>query len=647
MQHKSTKIMIKIKIAIIGLLILFSDFSGFAQKPIGDNWLNINDVPVEDAICFALYTVSDSTLKMTAQLYPLADDVERVVKLQIKKEEGWKTIAATVVSEEPYGWPQEDEKRWTAHFRVEHWDSSQNYPYRILAAGDKAKYEGMIRKDPVEKEEIVVAAFTGNGNYDRRLKPDIMKNIKAQDPDLLFFSGDQSYDHELHLQAWLLFGQQFGEIIKDRPTICLPDDHDIGQGNLWGEGGIKASSPAGDDGGYYFSPQYVNSVQNAQTWHLPDAYDPTPVEQGIGVYYTSLKIGKVDFAILEDRKFKTGPKGLVPPMGPRPDHISDPDYDYNSVDLPEGKILGERQLRFLDEWGQNWQGVHLKVVLSQTIFANAAHRHGKYDYLLFADMDSNGWPQSARNRAIASIRKFFGFHIAGDQHLATVIHHGINQFRDAGFSFCVPSIVNYYNRWWSPGREPDGEPVQGPLEGLGDYYDGFHNKITLYAYANPSEERKNRWGGEWGERADGYGLVRFNTKTREIKMECWPRGVDATAADAEQYEGWPVTIHQMDNYGRKAMAYLPEIQVSGMENPVVQVISESTGEIVYTVRIQGSRFRPKVFKDGTYTVKVGEHPDNMKIYTGLVAKEDQKSQENQKSQGQEGNEDEEVLHIEF
>jgi len=80
-----------------------------------------------------------------------------------------------------------------------------------------------------------------------------------------------------------------------------------------------------------------------------------------------LKIGKVDFAILEDRKFKTGPKGLVPPMGPRPDHISDPDYDYTSVDLPEGKILGDRQLRFLDEWGQNWQGVHLKVVLSQTI----------------------------------------------------------------------------------------------------------------------------------------------------------------------------------------------------------------------------------------------------------------------------------------
>ncbi len=614
--------MIKRKYTIIAVLILISGFLGNAQKPIGDNWLNIDNIPDEDAICFALYTINDNTLKMTAQLYPLRADVDKVVKLQIQKDGQWKTIAATIVSEESYGWPQENEKRWTANFRVEEWDSSRDYHYRILAAGEKAKYEGLIRKDPLDKEEIVVAGFTGNGNHDRRLKPDIIKNIKAQDPDLLFFSGDQSYDHEQHLQAWLLFGQQFGEIIKDRPTICIPDDHDIGQGNVWGEAGIKANSPAGHDGGYYYSAQYINSVQNAQTWHLPDGYDPTPVERGIGVYYTSLKIGKIDFAILEDRKFKTGPKGLIPPMGPRPDHITDPDYDYRTVDLPEGKILDDRQLRFLDEWGQDWQGVNMKVVLSQTIFANAAHRHGKYNYMLFADMDSNGWPQSARNRALESMRKFFGFHIAGDQHLATVIHHGINQFRDAGFSFCVPSIVNYYNRWWTPPEEPHGKLIRGPLDDLGDYFDGFHNKITMYAYANPSEERNNKWGGEWGERAAGYGLVRLNVSTRDIKMECWPRGVDVKTTDAEQYEGWPLTINQMDNYGREAITYLPEIKISGMENPVIQVVYEPTGEIVYTVRIQGSQFQPKVFKDGTYTVIIGEQPDNLKTFSGIEAQED-------------------------
>ena len=588
----------------IALLLIVTGIATRAQQPVGDNWLK-TDVPVEDAICFALYTVHNNTLKMTAQLYPLDAGVDRVVKLQIDREGQWKTIAATKVSEQSYGWPQEDKKRWTAHFRLEDWDDTQNYLYRLVAAGGKATYEGTIRKDPVEKEEIVIAAFTGNGNHDRRLKPDIIRNIKAQDPDLLFFSGDQSYDHKYHQQAWLLFGQQFGDIIKDRPTICIPDDHDIGQGNVWGESGIKAASPAGDDGGYYYSPQYVNSVQNAQTSHMPDPYDPTPVKRGIGVYYTSLKIGKVGFAIIEDRKFKTGPKGLVPQMGPRADHITDPNYDPKKVDLPEGKILGDRQLKFMDEWGQNWQGVSMKAVLSQTIFANAAHRHGKYDYTLVADMDSNGWPQSARDKAIMAIRKFFGLHIAGDQHLATVIHHGVNRFRDAGYSVCVPSIVNYYNRWWTPKNAPDGEPVQGPLDGLGDYYDGFHNKITMHAYANPSEERKNKWGGEWGERAAGYGLVRFNTDTRDIRIECWPRGIDVSNEDAEQYKGWPVTINQMDNYGREAIAYLPKIQVSGMEDPVVRVIYEPTNQTVYTLRIHGTQFSPGVFKDSLYNVNIG------------------------------------------
>ncbi len=621
------------RILVLVALIIITIVPLNARKPIGENWLNIDDVPEEDAICFALYTVNNNTLKMTVQLYPLADDVDRVVELQINNDDKWKTIVATIVSEKFYGWPQEDRKQWTAHFRVEEWNSNKTVQYRVVAASGKAKYKGLIRKDPVDKDIIVVAGFTGNGNYDRRLKPDIIKNIKAQDPDMLFFSGDQSYDHEKHLQAWLLFGQQFGEIIKDRPTITIPDDHDVGQGNIWGEGGIKASSPAGNDGGFYYSPQYVNSVQNAQTWHLPDPFDPTPVKRGIGVYYTALKIGKVDFAIIEDRKFKTGPKGYLPKMGPRPDHITDPNYDPKIVDIPGGKILGKRQLHFLEEWGENWNDVNMKSVLSQTIFANAAHRHGKYEYDLIADMDANGWPQSARDRAIETMRKCYAFHIAGDQHLATIIHHGINRFRDSGFSFCVPSIVNYYNRWWVPKDGPDGKPVEGALPGLGDYFDGFHNKITMYAYANPKKEVKQLWGKdkqkeqEWGDRAAGYGLVHFDTKNRKITMECWPRGVDVTKKSAKQYEGWPITIDQLDNYGREAIAYLPTIKVTGIEDPIVQVIYEPDERVVYTLRIKGTSFQPKVFKDGLYTIKVGERSDRMKRLSGIDAQE---SSENNK-----------------
>ncbi|APZ93098.1 hypothetical protein [Fuerstiella marisgermanici] len=601
-------------LALLPCLLLPSPASGQQRnRNMNAKWpFDIHQVAIEDSIVFAPYTVHNGVMKMTVQLFPLPDDADRDVVLSIKEGGEWKEIGREKVSEELMGDPQGELKRWNAHFRTEDWDSSQDYAYRVTAAGGKSSYEGTIRRDPIDKKEIVIAAFTGNSNRDRRLKPDIIANIKAQDPDLLFFSGDQSYDHKLHFQAWLLFGLQFGDIIKDRPIVCLPDDHDIGQGNVWGENGVKAPDPTGNDGGYFYSTQYVNSVQDAQTWHMPDPYDPTPAQRGIGVYYTDIKIGRVSFAIIEDRKFKTGPNGVIPQLGPRPDHINDPSYDRQAVDLPDARLYGERQLKFLRDWATQWDGVDFKATLSQTVLANAAHRHGKYPNRLLADLDSNGWPQHGRNKALVEIRKAYGFMLAGDQHLATVVHHGINQFGDSGYSFCVPSVVNYYNRWWEPLEGPEHK-IEGPLPDLGDYYDGFGNKMTMYAYANPDEARRNKYGGEWGERAAGYGLVRFDTGTRKITMECWPRGVDVTAADAEQYPGWPITIDQVDNYGRNATAYLPTLKFADGKRPVIQVVDETYGDIVYTLRVPLSTFQPKVFRDADYTIHVIDGDDKQSL----------------------------------
>ena len=89
-------------------------------------------------------------------------------------------------------------------------------------------------------------------------------------------------------------------------------------------------------------------------------------------------------------------------------------------------------------------------------------------------------------------------------------------------------------------------------------------------------------------------------------MECWPRNVDITDPATKQYPGWPRTIDQQDNYARQPVAYLPTIEVTGITNPVVQVIDESNDEIVYTLRINDTSFRPKIFKTGKYTVKVGQ-----------------------------------------
>ena len=583
------------------------------RKPL----LSIPEVERKDVICFALYTVEDKVLKLNAQLYPLKEGEPRKVRLEVKKAGEWKVIAETDVIQ----------RGWTAPFRVTGWDPTRDTAYRV-AHGKTAYYEGLIRRDPVEKKEIVVAAFTGNsispahgGDISR---DDIVQNIKRIKPDLLFFSGDQVYDHRRHYAAWLKFGRDFGEIIRSIPTITIPDDHDVGQANIWGANGKKASTGSGPDGGFFMPVEYVNEVQRAQTSHLPDPYDPTPIQRDITVYYTDMKVGGISFAIIEDRKFKSGPKGLIPQQGPRPDHVRDPNYDPKTIDVPGAVLLGERQLKFLKKWGQDWKGAEMKAVLSQTIFCGGAHIHGKIGGRLHADLDSNGWPQTGRNKAIDVMRRSFSVHIAGDQHLGTIFQHGIDDWDDSVFSFCVPSIANLYLRWWVP-LEAGANRLAGMPEYTGRHLDGFHNKVTCWAAANPGMKAEDfRKGGKLTTRAAGFGVVRFNKPSREITFECWPRNVDITDPKARQYPGWPKTIRQEDNYSRKAAAWLPELKITGQADPVVSIIDEKSGEVVYTLRIKGTSYRPKVFSKGSYTIRVGEGK-RMKTLEGVHSLEKGKS----------------------
>ena len=103
--------------------------------------------------------------------------------------------------------------------------------------------------DPRLLTVVLVVGVNGSGkttsiaklakmHKDRGDRESYVQNCEYLDPDLVFFAGDQSYDHTEHTASWLLFGSQFGEIWRERPCISIPDDHDIGQGNLWGEGGI-------------------------------------------------------------------------------------------------------------------------------------------------------------------------------------------------------------------------------------------------------------------------------------------------------------------------------------------------------------------------------------------------------------------------
>ena len=573
------------------------------------------------------YTVHKGTLKLTTQMMPLGSGDTQTVRLEVRNGSDWQTVAETQVVVPGF----------TAPFRVDEWDASRDTPYRVACdlkvAGGTRQYEwtGTIRRDPEDRPSIVAAAFTGNHNALRGVDRgkafpwnaglwfphnDIVQHVTKHGPDLLFFSGDQVYEGASptspekspadkatldYLYKWYLWCWAFRDLARDRPCISVPDDHDVYHGNLWGIGGRPGDAQVG---GYGMPPEWVKMVERTQTSHLPDPYDPTPVEQGIGVYYTALTVGGVGFAVIEDRKFKASPT-LVKAEKTRDNHIIEEGFDGREADVPEAELLGERQLRFLTDFCADWRGQSMKAVLSQTIFANLQTREQYPDHL-DRDLDSNGWPQSGRARALREMRKGFALHIAGDQHLGSVIHHGIDEWEDAGWSFCVPSIGNFYLRFWEPPK-PGGNHRAGMPPYTGRYFDGLGNRLTVHAVANPTRQPEpGQFPApvELHRKAPGYGIVRFNKPERTMTLECWPRFADPESASP--YPGWPITINQLDNHGREPVAYLPTIEVTGMTDPVVQVIDEADGEIVYTLRTKGSRFRPGVFGQGRYTVKVGE-----------------------------------------
>ena len=220
------------------------------------------------------------------------------------------------------------------------------------------------------------------------------------------------------------------------------------------------------------------------------------MQQGIDVLYAPMLYGRVSFAIIADRYFKSGPEGKINTWAGRPDHVTDPGYDVSRLDKPGLQLLGTRQEAFLEDWAGDWRKADFKCVLSQTIFCNLANYHGGNRMFIFADLDSNGWPQTPRNNALRIIRKGYSFHYAGDQHLPSITQNGIDTWGDAGYAFCVPSIAAGYPRSWLPDKE--GRPVQNrPDHGLpntGEYRDGLGNYVTVFGIGNPAE--KNRRGLE-------------------------------------------------------------------------------------------------------------------------------------------------------
>ena len=489
------------------------------------------------SLLWSQYGVAAGTLKLAAHTDadPL-NPVDASAELWLKNEERWEKVTQSTV----------DSLTAMAVFRVDDWDDQQSVPYQVRI-GDSV-IEGIVRANPKNADQLrlMVVACVNDKWFPYKQAIDQMI---IQDPDLVFFAGDQIYESNAggeillaneesevpeamanYLAKWRRFGLTFRDLLKDRPSIMITDDHDVYASDLWGDGGRRMNGVR-TTGGYPMHPLWVNAVEQTQTWHLPDPAARGPWGDGINAYFTSLDYGGVSFAVLEDRKFKSPPsevvtKAIDDPLSKRPNRtpevIMDPAFDVRLLDRNDLQLLGETQEAFVRDWAlQVARDRKLAAVLSQSPFVNI----GNYD-VRYGDMDANGWPQSARNRAITAIAPSKAIMLSGDIHFGTLHQHGVKNWGDGPWAYSVPAFASKQNRSWGPAVPAQGREIPG-IAGSGNHHDRFGNKLTVAATA-PG--------------ANGYGIVVFNK--RDMTITCELHSMDAERVpDGKIFRGWP---HRID-----------------------------------------------------------------------------------------------------
>jgi alkaline phosphatase D len=542
----------------------------FSRWSVGGDAFTVNEEHRFGPILWSMYSLSDSrgddgyVMKITALTGPLGEQDNQEVELYVDKAGDWKSLGTALL----------DTDAWTATFRISQWDAAAETPYMLVyrnlnrdGSESESIHEGKIKANPTGRP-LRLGALTCQKDYGFPYQP-VAQNIVKLDPDLIYFSGDQLYENHggyglirdpadaailNYLRKFYMFGWAFRDTMRDRPTLCIPDDHDVFQGNIWGEGGAPMSGidkGASSKGGYREPAKMVNVVHRTNTSHHPDIYDPKPCKQDISVYFGDMVYGGVSFAILGDRQFKSGPERVDTGSG-RADHVLDKDFDTSVLDKPGLVLLGDRQEEFLKSWVKDWRGHQMKVLLSQTVWAGVATHHGGFNGYLKADLDSGGWPQTARDEAIRIVREGMPLHVNGDQHLTSLVQYGVDRQRDSCWSFCTPAISAGYPRWWRPdevGMPHTDRPEHG-LPDTGKYVDGLGNQVYVYAVGNPEVgSKKNRYELAH-QKGSGFGLVTIDTEAKTYLIECFRFLIDPTDGNASnQFPGFPATIHQRENSG--------------------------------------------------------------------------------------------------
>lgn len=494
------------------------------------------------SILWTQYCQHDGTMKLLVHVDtdPTAESDPGEVRLWLRDQtqQPW-TAAGTVPI---------DRLTATALFTLKNWPSDRQKLFRVTSG--ESHWEGVFRAEP--RGRLKMAALSCHKDIGWPWQEAIAEVI-SHDPDLVFFSGDQIYENDYgspmfraqtpaevprgmqnYLAKYRKFGEAFRELMRDRPTIMITDDHDVFANDLWGRGGARMNGKR-TTGGYPTHPKWVNAAEFTQTGNLPDPIDPGPHGDGVRAYYTQLEYGGVHFAILEDRKFKSAPSEVIdrliaPPGFTFPKErktdfeievVLDPDFDCTKLDRPDLQLLGQRQEAFLKDWSDSLKkSGSIGAVLSQSPWAHVAMYSPTS-----ADTDSNAWPQSGRNRALSAIGDAPVVLLHGDVHLGTLCRHGVERFNDGPVAYSIPSFSSRASRRWEPLEEGRNRATGAPKD-TGEFHDRFGNKVTMYGAGNG---------------LNGYGIVEFDTNKRETRLEFHPMN-EARRPIRVPVPGWPHTV---------------------------------------------------------------------------------------------------------
>ena len=548
-----------------------------------ESWLDETDYSWGPVLA-ATYTIDRDddgihSFRLNTLFPPVADSDLGDVALEFETRDGvWRPIATGRLVDDSF----------TVPFQVEDVEEYLGRDYRILGEmnGTPFEWRGEIHAPPTGRPLRIaslncVKNATAHSAWNRFgvwfPHDDVVAGVAAREPDFLFFAGDQIYEGDLNgvdrrkvvldyhtkYQRWL---RSFGELLRDRPCVIIPDDHDVYHGNIWGAGGVLAEARDGltaqDSGGYKLPADVVNAIHRTQVGNLPACAVPGPIGQGIEPYTTRIRYGPADFAVVADRMWKDSASVKLPEAEVRNGWFRNPDFDPKDADVADAMFLGPTQEAFLAEWAASRDSASpRKIVLSQTPWVNVAtlppgrddgviprlkvYPADEYaeDDVPAADTDSGGWPQSARTRAVRSLQVADALHLCGDQHLGSLIQYGIDAHRDGPYAFTPPAVANTWPRRWMP-IEPGANRWEDAPRYAGDFEDGFGNLMTVLVVTNPEDRRIEP--RRLFDLSPGYGMVEVEPRTGDLLLEAWPRWFGASD-DAVQYPGFPFRIGGEDD----------------------------------------------------------------------------------------------------